>query len=75
VTVLSDFKDGLVVGLIAWGLTTTWNWWIWNKAIGAYGKYVTDNAKQAGIESFDFLNAAHVRRGRELLASLYGKNR
>lgn len=36
VTVLSDFKDGLVVGLIACGLTTTWNWWIWNKAIGAF---------------------------------------
>ena len=75
VTLLSDFNDGLVVGLIAWGLATIWYRWIWKKAIEAYGKQVTENAKQAGMESFDFLNAAHARRGRDLLASLFGKNR
>jgi hypothetical protein len=75
VTLLSNFNDGLVVGLIAWGLATIWNRWIWNKAIGAYGKSVTENAKQAGMEPFDFLNAAHARRGRDLLASLFRKNR
>jgi hypothetical protein len=77
VTVLSDFKDGLVVGLIAWGVTTIWNWWRWNKALKAYGKYVTDNAKQSGMTSFDFdfLSASHVTRGREFLASLYSKHR
>ncbi|MGB7728487.1 MAG: hypothetical protein WBL50_10670 [Candidatus Acidiferrum sp.] len=67
VTLLSDFKDGLVVGLIAWGLTALFNWWRWKRAIEAYGKCVTENAKQVGIESFDFLNAAHYRRGKELL--------
>src|SRR5271154_1307315 len=70
VTLLSDFNDGLVVGLIAWGLATIWYRWIWNKAIEAYGKQVSENAKQAGMESFDFLNAAHARRGRDLLSSL-----
>ena len=74
VTLLSDFKDGLVVGLIAWGLTSIFNWWRWNKTLKAYGKYVTDNAKLAGMESLDFLNAAHTRRGREFLASLFSKN-
>jgi hypothetical protein len=73
-TLLSNFNDGLVVGLVAWGLATIWNRWIWNKAIGAYGKSVTENAKQAGMEPFDFLNAAHARRGRDLLASLFRKN-
>jgi hypothetical protein len=77
VTVLSDFKDGLVFGLIVWGVTTIWNWWRWNKALKAYGKYVTDNAKQAGMTSFDldFLSASHVTRGREFLASLYSEYR
>jgi hypothetical protein len=77
VTLLSDFKDGLVVGLIAWGLTAVFNWWRWNKTLKAYGKYVTDNAKQAGMTSFDFdfLSASHVTRGREFLASLYSKYR
>ncbi len=73
VTLLSDFNDGLVVGLIAWILATIWNRWIWNKAIQAYGKSVTENAKRAGIESFDFLNAAHARRGRDLLATYFRK--
>src|SRR5467141_3786233 len=73
VTLLSDFNDCLLGGLIAWGLATIWNRWIWNKAIGAYGKSVTENAKQAGMEPFDFLNASHARRGRDLLASLLHK--